>query len=306
MGPGFRRDELFWVGWISMKATMTAGLLLLGGMCSREAIAQEAASPLAPDEPLWELRVGATGLYGPAYPGSSENTWNGVGAPLVIYRGDRIRFGEYGVARAIAAETPKLELDVSLDAVYSAEDVKSRAGMPDLDYLFQIGPQVVWHVADTGWTPKGRTELTAFLPVRGVGASDFKSLEHAGWLAEPSIMFRRQYQGELRTSWNVQLFASFADQDLMDYWYGVAPQYATPARPAYVAEAGYLATGLKASWTRELTDNFQIFLTYQGRSFSGAANERSPLLEEDVTHAFSISFVWKALKSKRRAKNDDM
>ena len=271
------------------------------------AVAQSPApNSLAPDEPLWEVRLGATALYGPVYPGASETTTNGVAAPLVIYRGDRIRFGEYGVARAIAAETRRFQLDVSLDAAYSAEDAEARAGMPDLDYLFQIGPQAVIRLADSGWTAEGRTEVTAFLPVRGVASTDFTSIRHAGWLTEPAITYRRQFNRDLRESWNVSLFTSFADEELMDYWFGVAPVYATLARPAYAAEGGYLASGLKASWTREITDDFQVFLTYQGRVFSGSANERSPLLQEDVTHAVSYSFVWKALKSKRRAKNEDM
>jgi outer membrane protein len=272
------------------------------------AAAQDAAPPaFVPEEPLWELRLGASALYGPAYPGSSEMTLNGVGAPLFVYRGERFRIGEYGgAARAIAASNSRFEIDLSLDAAYSAEDADSRIGMPDLDYLFQIGPQALWRVSDTGWTADGRTEITAFLPARAVAATDFKSIDHAGWLVEPSIMYRRQYGGELRHSWNVQLFTSFADESLMDYWYGVEPAFATLSRPAHVADGGYLATGLKASWTRELTEDLQVFLTYQGRVFSGSANRDSPLLEEDVTHALSFSFVWKALKSRKPARNDDM
>jgi outer membrane protein len=281
-------------------------LALSGAGAAAAQEVSEGTPSLAPDEPLWELRVGATALYGPVYPGASENSTNGVAAPLVIYRGDRIRFGEYGVARAIAAETQRFQLDVSLDAAYSAEDAEARVGMPDLDYLFQIGPQAVIRLSDTGWTTDGRTELTAFVPVRGVASSDFSSISHAGWLAEPAITYRRQYNRDLRESWSVSLFSSFADQELMDYWYGVAPQYAIAGRPAYEADGGYLATGVKASWTKEVTDDFQIFLTYQGRVFSGSANEQSPLLQEDVTHAVSFSFVWKALKSKRPAKNRDM
>ncbi len=283
-----------------------AACLLLAA-CGGAAVAQESEhSPLAPDEPLWELRIGASALYGPAYPGSSENKTNGVGAPLFIYRGRKVRFGEFGVARAITAETKKLELDISLDAAYSAEDAKARAGMPDLDYLFQIGPQVVAHLYDTGWTENGRTELIGFAPVRGVAHSDFKSIGHAGFLAEPSIMFRRQYPGQLRTSWNARIFASIADENLMDYWYSVDPQYATISRPFYDAKGGYLSTALNVSWTRELTEDFQIFITYQGRYFGGSANRDSPLMEKDFTNAISFSFVWKALKSKRPARNDDM
>jgi outer membrane scaffolding protein for murein synthesis (MipA/OmpV family) len=295
-----------------MKPLRLAACLSFGAIGSGAALAQVAEPPrapapsAAPEEPLWELRLGGTALYGPVYPGSSESKLNGVGAPLFIYRGDRIRFGEYGAVRAIAAENKTFELDVSLDAAYSAEDAEARAGMPDLDYLFQVGPQALWHISDTGWTTEGRTEITAFLPVRGVASSDFKSIDHVGLLAEPSIMFRRQYNTDLRQSWNVQLFASFADEGLMDYWYQVDPAFATAVRPAYDARGGYLATGLKASWTRELTDDFQVYLTYQGRWFAGASNDSSPLLERDVTHAVSISFVWKALRSTRRARNDDM
>jgi MipA family protein len=288
---------------------MRAAALLAAGMLAAPALAQappQGPPGYAPDEPLWELRVGASGLYGPVYPGASENKLNGVGAPLFIYRGERIRFGEYGVARAIAAETRRFQLDVSLDAAYAAEDAEARAGMPDIDYLFQIGPQAVYRLMDTGWTADGRTEVTAFLPVRGVAATDFSSIDHAGWLAEPAIAFRRQYAGERRHSWTARLFASFADEDLQAYWYEVAPAFAIAGRPAYDAEGGYLSTGVNLSWTRELTEDFQIFLTYQGRYFGGSANADSPLLEEDWTNAVSVSFVWTALQSRRPARNQDM
>jgi outer membrane scaffolding protein for murein synthesis (MipA/OmpV family) len=260
----------------------------------------------APDEPLWELRLGGTGLYASAYPGSSEMKTNGVVAPLFIYRGDRIRFGEFGVARAIAAETQKLQLDVSLDAAYSAKNPKARAGMPDIDYLFQVGPQLVYRFFDTGWTTDGRTEVTGFLPVRGVAASDFSSIHHVGLLAEPSIMYRRQLPGDLRTSLNAQFVVSIADEGVMDYWYQVDPQYATPARPAYDGKGGYLSSAIRLWWTHEFSKDFELYLTYHGRYFGGSANDKSPLLEEKFTHAVSVSFVWKMLKSKARAKNGDM
>lgn len=290
-----------------MTAKRHAACLALVAIGSGAAFAQEPErNAFTPDEPLWELRIGASALHGPVYPGASQTKTNGVGAPLFIYRGDRVRFGEYGVARAIAAENKTFQLDLSVDAAYAAEDAEARIGMPDLDYLFQVGPQVVANLYDTGWTADGRTEVKAFLPVRGVAATDFSHIEHAGVLMEPGIMFRRQYPGQLRTSWNARLFASVADENLMDYWYSVDPQYALTDRPAYDAEGGYLSTAINVSWTKELTENFQVFLTYQGRYFGGAANADSPLLQEDFTHAVSFSFVWKAFKSKRPAKNDDM
>jgi outer membrane scaffolding protein for murein synthesis (MipA/OmpV family) len=289
-----------------MNCTGYAACLALAVFAGAASAQTDGVAPQPRQDPLWEIRAGGTALYGPVYPGASENKVNGVGAPLIIYRGERIRFGEYGVARAIAAESKKLELDVSLDAVYAARDAKARTGMPDLDYLFQVGPQVVWHITDTGWTSNGRSELTAFLPVRGVAASDFKSIEHVGWLAEPAIAYHRVYPGDLRTTWTAKVFASFADEGLMDYWYGVNPAFATVLRPTYEAKGGYLSTALNLSWSRELTKDFQVYITYQGRLLSGSANERSPLMQEDFTNAISFSFVWKILKSKRPARTDSI
>ncbi len=273
------------------------------------ATAQDAdENSFVPDEPLWELRVGGSTLYGPDYPGASDTSVQGVVAPLFIYRGERIRFGEYGVARAIATETKRFELDVSLDAAYSAnsDDDGARAGMPDLDYLFGIGPQAIINLSDTGWTADGRKQWRLLLPVRAVAGTDFSSFDAVGYIAEPQIVYQRKYGGDLRSGWSVTLFSTFVDEGLGDYWYEVEPRYATAFRPAYDGKSGYVSTGIRGSWTRELTDDFQVFLTYQGRSFEGASNADSPLLREDFTHAFSISFVWKALKSKRPARNDDM
>lgn len=281
--------------------------LCLGGVLSLSATAQTTLDARAPDEPLWEVRLGGTALQGPVYPGASEEKLNGVVAPLFIYRGDRFRIGEYGVARAIASESKSFEFDISVDAAYSASDAEARVGMPDLDYLFQIGPQAVWHLMDTGWTDASeRQQLSVFLPVRGVAQSDFTYIEHAGWLAEPAITYRSQKAAGLRTSWSATLFTSFADEELMDRLYGVAPQYATALRPAYTADGGYMSTGVRLSWMREFTEDFQVFLTYQGRHFGGSANEDSPLLQEDFTNAVSVSFVWKMFKSQRPAKNSDM
>ena len=278
-----------------------------GAMADTDAASDSATNENAPKEPLWEVRIGGSVLYGPDYPGASDYSVQGVAAPLLIYRGERIRFGEYGVARAIATKQKKFELDVSLDAAYAANSDNDgvREGMPDLDYLFQVGPQAIFHLSDTGWKKEGRKEWRIHVPVRAVAATDFNSIDHVGYIAEPQLVYQRKYGGELRSGWSVTLFSTFADEGLSDYWYEVPVQYATPDRTAYNAKGGYISTGIRASWTREITEKFQIFLTYQGRNFSGASNEDSPLLREDFTHAASVSFVWKAAQSSRPAKNTD-
>ncbi|MET0182547.1 MAG: MipA/OmpV family protein, partial [Caulobacterales bacterium] len=209
-------------------------------------------------------------------------------------------------ARAIAVETPRYELDVSLDAGYSSESSENaRAGMPDLDTTLEIGPQLTINLHDSGWTEEGRRRLRVLLPIREVGATNFKSYEHLGYIFQPAITYRRQWPGSPRTSYSTTLASVWATEGVQDYYYQVDPTYATATRPAYDAKGGYLGTHLQISGRREIRPDFHLFLTYRLRSLKGSSNDDSPLHQEDLTHAFSVSAVWTLMRSDRRAQDGD-
>lgn len=277
------------------------------------ALAQEAAptqDAAAPALPLWELRVGASALYAPDYPGADEYSLRGIGAPLVVYRGERIRIGgdePNSAARAIAVETQRFELDLSVDANYgiNSDDNEARTGMPDLETQLEIGPQLTVNLFDSDWTDEGRRRLRLLFPVRHVGATDFKSYEDLGVLFQPTLTYRRQWPGDRQISFSTSLAATWASEGVQDYYYEVDPAFATPNRPAYDAEGGYLGAHLQISGRREVRPGLHLYATYRLRSLAGAANEESPLHREDLTHAVSLSVVWTALRSDRPARDGD-
>lgn len=280
------------------------------GFTATPAFAQDEAPPApatAAEQPLWELRLGGSALYAPDYPGSDDSHWHAVGAPIFVYRGDRIRIGAdepNAAARAIAIENRRFEISISADASYGTDSSENdaREGMPDLDPQFEIGPQLTINLIDSGWTDDGRRRLRILLPVRDVGATDFKSWDNLGYIFQPTLTYRRQTL-DRKMSFSTSLAAVFASEGVQDYYYQVDPAYATADRPAYDAQGGYLGTHLQISGRREIRPGLNVYLTYRLRSLAGAENEDSPLHREDLTQAFSVSAVWTALRSDRPARN---
>lgn len=260
--------------------------------------------------PLWELRFGASALAAPAYPAADQYQVRGVGAPLFVYRGERLRIGgdePNAAARAIAISQRTFELDLSVDAAYGADssEIDARAGMPDLDTQLEIGPQLTINLQDTGWTEEGRRRLRLLLPVRHVGATDFKNYEELGFIFQPALTYRRQFGGERMMSFSTTFALTFATEGVHDYYYGVDPAFATPTRPAYEAEGGYLGAHLQFSGRTEIFKDTHLFVTYRMRSLDGAANQESPLHRENLTHALSVSLVWTAMRSRQAARDRD-
>jgi MipA family protein len=260
--------------------------------------------------PLWELRLGASGLMAPDYPGSDHYQLRGVAAPLFVYRGERLRIGgdePNAAARAIAIQERRFELDLSVDAAYGADSSENdaRTGMPDLDTQLEIGPQLTINLQDTGWTSEGRRRLRLLLPIRHVGATDFKNYDELGYIFQPALTYRRQWPGDPMMSFSTTFAVTFATEGVHDYYYGVDPAFATVNRPAYEAEGGYLGAHLQFSGRREIRPDTHLFVTYRMRSLDGAANQASPLHRENLTHALSISLVWTALRSDRPARDHD-
>ncbi len=296
--------------WMLRSACAAFGAFALsgGGAAAQEATAGVSVETAENALPLWELRLGGSALYAPDYPGSDQYHVRGIGAPIFIYRGERLRIGgdePNAIARAIAVEEELFEIDLSVDANYGADDNDAREGMADLDTQLEIGPQLTINVIDTGWNERGRSRLRVLLPVRAAGATDFSHWEDLGYLFQPTLTYRRQWPGKLRMGFTSSLAAVWASEGVQDYYYGVDGADATLDRPAYQAEGGYLGTHLQISARREFQPGLNVYLTYRVRSLAGAANADSPLHRDDTTQALSISAVWTALRSDRPARDGD-
>lgn len=262
----------------------------------------------APEEikPLWELGFGTGVLHAPDYPTSSEKHVRGIALPYVVYRGEVLRIGDGQTARAVAFDNDRIELDMSFTAAFDAdsEDNELRKGMPDLDYMFQIGPQMKVNLADFIFEDASLGSLTLALQARGVFSTDLGSIDQHGYVFEPMLQYKHFGFLSPQMDVTISLKPQWGSRQLHEYFFDVETRYATASRPAYQADEGYFGTGLNLYGRYRVNENFDAFLGIQTTSHHGSANEDSPLYEKDFTVGFGAGFIFKFLASKRMVADD--
>ena len=261
-----------------------------------------------PDEnvtrPLWELGFGAGVGWIPDYPAAGENSVKGLPFPLVVYRGDIFRVGDRrGILSGRFLNTDKYEFDISLQGAFpvDSDDNEARRGMPDLDWLVGIGPQLKLKLINN----PGKNRLTLNLQARSIFSTDASSFVNRGWVFNPKFIYRHKNL----TDWKLRFFASagpiFATRKLMDYFYTVRPEFVTPTRPDFDAEGGYLGSELTVGFGTRHAKKFRVFLGTQVGIYKGATNEDSPLFRDDLTVGVFGGFVWSLWQSERRVPHWD-
>lgn len=268
----------------------------VGGRAARPAVAPEGAA----GKPLWELGVVAGAGTFPDYPAAAENSWHALALPLIRYRGDVLRSDEKGLLRGRLVNTRDLELDISLNGAFptDSDSAGPRAGMPDLDWMGEVGPRLQVTLARAAHSAKIDLEL----PLRAVFSTDFHShLSHEGYAFEPEIAWQHANFLDSGTAVKVGVGALFGDEGLNDTFYEVAPRYATAARPAYDAEAGYMGSKASLSLVHAVTPWVSVLGRLRGDYHGGAANEDSPLFQDDMTYSAGLAIAVTLAKSKARA-----
>ncbi len=246
--------------------------------------------------PLWTAGLFAVAADHAVYPGAERRARNAALLPFITYRGPVFRI-EGGAAGLRAMRSPRAELDFSAAASFgsSGQDSGARAGMPAVGTLVEIGPSLrinLGELPDGGERPPWRLDL----PLRAVFDAS-RDLDYAGLSFEPKLNWRLPVAGE----WTPSLYASllFGNRVLNDLYYGVAPIYATPGRPAYEARAGLVATRLGSSWSHMLRDNLRLGLHASVESVRGAANRDSPVVGRSADYTLALTLTWTAFRSEQ-------
>ncbi|MEM7611286.1 MAG: MipA/OmpV family protein [Pseudomonadota bacterium] len=255
---------------------------------------KEGAQELA----LWEIGAGFGIARTPNYPAASGSRTRALPLPVVIYRGDFFRIGDGSVASGKLFENDRMELDISLNGSFDAEsdDIDVRAGMPDLGFVFEVGPELEIILSDPAVTDE-RWKLE--LPVRAAASLDDSEFSSRGFVFSPQLEYERTF-ADGRYEWSVSLTPSFATRRLHDYFFTVAPEFATAERPAFEADSGYLQTTIGLGLQRRGRKSFAaIGLAYT--RLDGSANENSPLFEEKQQLAIGAFIVYRFWESERRA-----
>lgn len=254
-------------------------------------------------QPLWEVGVGGGVAEVPNYPASGERNMVALALPYAIYRGDIFRVGGQGGARAVFVENDKLELDISLSGAFAADsdDGTVREGMPELDYMFEVGPQLIYKIKDFSFKTGGNARLNAQIHTRAVFSTDFGRLDARGYVFEPTLRYQQRGVFSRDTGFSLAARMTWATEKLQDYFYQVAPEYETDFRPTYNASGGYLGAELSAGLAFPVLTNVRGFFGWSVQFNHGSANEESPLYEKDVTYSIGLGFVWRGYQSESKA-----
>jgi outer membrane scaffolding protein for murein synthesis (MipA/OmpV family) len=254
-------------------------------------------------KPLWEVGVGAFAGVLPDYPAADQTTVRAIALPYLVYRGDFWRVGGEDNRGAVSGrfwKDDRFEFDVTLSAAFPVDSGENdaRRDMPDLDFLFGIGPQLIFKLVNE----PGRRKLDLHLQARAVYSTDFSSIGRRGYVFNPKL----SYSHEHLTSLDLKVFASvgpvFATERLMDYFYEVAPEFATPVRPAYDADAGYLGSNITLGVSKRFNNRFRLLLGTRLGIHYGATNRNSPLFKDELNVGVFTAFAWSFAQSERPAR----
>lgn len=234
-----------------------------------------------------ELGVGLGGQYIHDYRGSKETQVQFLPFPFVKYQGDFLKVDRRGAVGEIY-KTKHVEFNLSADLALNggSDDNPLRQGMPSLSSAVQLGPQLNINLSGKNFSEG----LSLRMPLRAVVAIDSKKVEHIGFNFGPKLTYRVPgiWKG-WDAKWDVGVL--YGSEQYHDYYYTVAPEFATEERPVYEAEAGYSGVFAKVG-AKARYGNFVYGVSLRYDDLNGVSFKDSPLMETDSHWVMSAGVAW--------------
>jgi outer membrane scaffolding protein for murein synthesis (MipA/OmpV family) len=265
------------------------------------AFAFSAHATAGEQKPLWEFGMGVGALGFADYRGADTDSVYPVPVPYLIYRGRFFKADKDGI-RGLFVHSERVEINLSLNATTPVRSSSRgiRAGMPSLRPALEIGPSVDVHL----WkSAQSQVALDLRMPARAAVTLE-ASPRRIGWLFAPALNLDVTDPGG-HQGWTAGLLAGplFADRRYNDYFYSVAPQFATAARPTYRAAGGYGGTQIILSASKRF-DRYWVggFARYD--ILSGATFTDSPLVKSNHYWTAGLGIAWMIGKSSQSVDAD--
>ena len=239
--------------------------------------------------PLWEFGLGVGALGFADYRGADTGQVYLLPVPYFVYRGRFLRADREGVrGRLFSRDFAAINVSVNATTPVRSSATLARRGMPNLQSTFEIGPSLDLHL----WRARdGRARLDLRLPLRT--ALTVSAPPNAiGWFFAPRVNIDLlDVAGH--PGWNLGMLAGplFADRRYHGYFYDVAPAYATPSRPAYVAHGGYSGSQMLVSLSlRKPTCWLGAYARFD--ALNSAAFVDSPLVRSKGYWTAGVAIAW--------------
>jgi outer membrane scaffolding protein for murein synthesis (MipA/OmpV family) len=267
---------------------------LLPGMLLLWVAGGAATRARADDKPLWEVGLGLGAVAFEDYRGSATTHAYPLPVPYLIYRGEFLQADRDGV-RGKLFNQDWLEINVSGNLTTPVRNDAARSGMPELRTTLELGPSFDFHLFKSA---DQKYKLDLRMPLR-VAATVESSPKWIGGTFTPRFNLDILDPFSL-AGWNLGLALGplFADRRYNEYFYSVAPQYATPSRPAYQAAGGYAGTQSLMALSKRFP-KFWVGAYLRYDSLQGAAFEDSPLVQRRSYWSAGLGFAWMISQSSR-------
>jgi MipA family protein len=246
----------------------------------------------AKEVPLWEVGLGAGAIAFEDYRGSNTTHAYPLPVPYVVYNGKFLKADRDGV-RGTLFNQNWLEINLSFNLTTPVRNDRERSGMPDLRSTVEIGPSFDFHLFRSD---NRRVKFDLRMPLR-YAATVESSPRIIGWTFSP------RFNVDLRDpfglpGWNLGLLAGplFADHRYHEYFYSVAPQFATLSRPEFQAKGGYAGTQTLAALSKRYP-KFWVGAYMRYDTLAGAAFVDSPLVQRKSYWTAGFGFAWMIRKS---------
>jgi outer membrane scaffolding protein for murein synthesis (MipA/OmpV family) len=252
------------------------------------------ALPLhAKEEPLLEYGLGIGALAFEDYRGSDSSHIYPLPVPYVVYNGKFLKADREGV-RGTLFNQDRVDLNLSANLTTPVRNDRERNSMPDLRSTVELGPSLDLHLLRSD---DARFKFDMRMPVRAAFTVE-ASPQAIGWTFTPR--FNLDIADPLGFGgWHLGLLMGplFADRRYHDYFYTVAPQYATLTRPAYQAAGGYAGTQAIASLSKRFP-RFWLGAYMRYDTLSGAVFTASPLVQRQSYWSAGFGISWMLHRSK--------
>lgn len=240
------------------------------------------------DKAEWVMGAGLGTFEYNLYPGAKETNQFVLPAPYFTYRSPVFEI-DRGI-KSFLYHSDEVVLDISADfgLPVDSDETQARKGMPDLDFMLQIGPSLEFMLNDKN---KNYFDARFEIPVRIAFVTDLRSAENIGYLIEPRFSFNHRRLAKTGLSHKATLGLKFATQDFYAYYYDVAPEFVTPARAEYSSDGGFGGSFINYRISYRTSD-FVYWMFFRYQSLRGAEFEDSPLVLKDDYHFLGIGFAW--------------
>ena len=272
----------------TIRASVATAFIAFASLMPLAAAADEA------QKSIWQdltLGVGIAAINYPHYPGSAQTATFVSPLPYLEYDGDWLSVDRDGIqAHLFEDDRITLDLSVSGSLPVNNDDDQLREGMPDLELILEVGPELEIRLSEFG-----AHSFELHVPFRAALEIDpSRGIEPVGWVFDPRLNYLWAQSG---WEFEIDLGLYAADQTYNQLLYGIRPQDALDDRPIYRANGGLV--GYRLSSTLRYDVNDWTFLAYaRAMDLSSSDNSMSPLFLDDQYLAYGVGAIWRFKRAK--------